>query len=555
MEKDFKKASSDVRKYSQGHKLVMSPFIKAYDTLKKFRKKTKNKPVYDSEKEANHMRSLGKCQEKLDEYRIQGLRSALLEERRCHCFVLQRLCSVAHLDYGVHRQGVDVYVSLRDWEDVCSNPHQLPPSADRVIADFMDDYQPMNGGTEYHGNGHGYLHRDTQSLHNGLRRSKSSQELSWNRGRLDGTQTLPHSMSPPPAPQGRVQATYNFTATQENQMSFTDGDIIVLMGEKSEGWQYGHNMNTHRMGWFPLSFTKPLTSGRSSPDFKALSPSNRTQSVGDMLDVHPPPPPDHLQYDPGLPGNMRRPNSLYDCPPQTNSSPQLHGMYSERNVSLQRSGSFFSMGGRAVQDSAPSAPSFNQGANNTFSSDPQTPPNYSLPSASAGAPYESKAQHLHPRSYTLPAKTSSVPCMMPPVTSAPSPAPPISAPPPPPPPPPPVHSQPVSSHQSQSSPQHIPSPLHRPATTSSMPPPPPAPSIGSHGHPNVSSMSLFTQRQPSTRVNAVNTPVRQLSNNPPPPPLQDHATIEENVNHQNNPMFASVSLRKAQTNDRSAPKF
>jgi len=48
---------SDARKYGQGHKVVHSPFNKACDTLKKFRKKTKNKLVYDNEKEAHVRRN------------------------------------------------------------------------------------------------------------------------------------------------------------------------------------------------------------------------------------------------------------------------------------------------------------------------------------------------------------------------------------------------------------------------------------------------------------------------------------------------------------------
>jgi len=29
--------------------------------------------------------------------------------------------------------------------------------------------------------------------------------------------------------------------------------------------------SSYRMGWFPLSFTKPLSSGRASPEFRPLT--------------------------------------------------------------------------------------------------------------------------------------------------------------------------------------------------------------------------------------------------------------------------------------------
>ena len=56
-------------------------------------------------------------------------------------------------------------------------------------------------------------------------------------------------MIPAPQPPGvspQVQAVYTFDATVETQLSFKEGDILALMGEKSEGWQYGQNTRTGR---------------------------------------------------------------------------------------------------------------------------------------------------------------------------------------------------------------------------------------------------------------------------------------------------------------------
>ena len=53
--------------------------------------------------------------------------------------------------------------------------------------------------------------------------------------------------APPPPPSGpQVQAVYTFEATVETQLSFKEGDVLMLMGEKSEGWQYGQNASTGR---------------------------------------------------------------------------------------------------------------------------------------------------------------------------------------------------------------------------------------------------------------------------------------------------------------------
>ncbi|XP_071494804.1 BAR/IMD domain-containing adapter protein 2-like [Diadema antillarum] len=57
----------------------------------------------------------------------------------------------------------------------------------------------------------------------------------------------------------RVQALYGHMATGETQLSFNEGDIIGLIGPKNNGWFYGHNYRTRKNGWFPISYTQPLT--------------------------------------------------------------------------------------------------------------------------------------------------------------------------------------------------------------------------------------------------------------------------------------------------------
>ena len=50
----------------------------------------------------------------------------------------------------------------------------------------------------------------------------------------------------PPTASPQVRAVYTFAATVETQLSFNEGDILVLLGEKSDGWQYGQNTKTGR---------------------------------------------------------------------------------------------------------------------------------------------------------------------------------------------------------------------------------------------------------------------------------------------------------------------
>ncbi|CAG2055251.1 unnamed protein product [Timema podura] len=43
---------------------------------------------------------------------------------------------------------------------------------------------------------------------------------------------------------------YAYLSSGDNQLSFLEGDIISLMGERNKGWQFGENLRTQCSGWF-----------------------------------------------------------------------------------------------------------------------------------------------------------------------------------------------------------------------------------------------------------------------------------------------------------------
>ena len=53
-------------------------------------------------------------------------------------------------------------------------------------------------------------------------------------------------MPPPPPTSGlQVRAVYSHDGDGDSKLSFTEGDMINIVGEKSsDGWQYGLNTNT-----------------------------------------------------------------------------------------------------------------------------------------------------------------------------------------------------------------------------------------------------------------------------------------------------------------------
>lgn len=71
----------------------------------------------------------------------------------------------------------------------------------------------------------------------------------------------PKSMAVPPPPAWDThlaRALYAYLSSGENQLSFHEGDLIALIGERNKGWQFGENLRTQCSGWFPLAYTEVL---------------------------------------------------------------------------------------------------------------------------------------------------------------------------------------------------------------------------------------------------------------------------------------------------------
>lgn len=73
--------------------------------------------------------------------------------------------------------------------------------------------------------------------------------------------TRPSSLAPPSSASREpplARALYAYAAAGDNQLSFQQGDMLALLGERTKGWQYGENLRTHQAGWFPLAYTEPI---------------------------------------------------------------------------------------------------------------------------------------------------------------------------------------------------------------------------------------------------------------------------------------------------------
>ncbi|GLG94292.1 Uncharacterized protein GBIM_01528, partial [Gryllus bimaculatus] len=77
------------------------------------------------------------------------------------------------------------------------------------------------------------------------------------------TPTRPKSMAAPSEPL-IARALYAYLSSGDNQLSFLEGDVITLIGERNKGWQFGENLRTQASGWFPLAYTEMLLDDQPS---------------------------------------------------------------------------------------------------------------------------------------------------------------------------------------------------------------------------------------------------------------------------------------------------
>jgi hypothetical protein len=77
--------------------------------------------------------------------------------------------------------------------------------------------------------------------------------------------------SPPVAAAGppQRQAAFDYAATEAGELSFSKGDMIVVISEDASGWWQGKNMRSGETGSFPSNYTTP--SPVAAPAGSALS--------------------------------------------------------------------------------------------------------------------------------------------------------------------------------------------------------------------------------------------------------------------------------------------
>ncbi|XP_068920205.1 BAR/IMD domain-containing adapter protein 2 isoform X5 [Petaurus breviceps papuanus] len=146
VELDSRYLSAALKKYQTEQRSKGDALDKCQAELKKLRKKSqgsKNPQKY-SDKELQYIDAISNKQGELETYVSDGYKTALTEERRRFCFLVEKQCAVAKNSVSYHSKGKDMLTQkLPLWQQSCADPNKIP---DRAIQ-LMQQMAASSNGT------------------------------------------------------------------------------------------------------------------------------------------------------------------------------------------------------------------------------------------------------------------------------------------------------------------------------------------------------------------------------------------------------------------------
>uniref|UniRef100_A0A8C0PS98 BAR/IMD domain-containing adapter protein 2 n=1 Tax=Canis lupus familiaris TaxID=9615 RepID=A0A8C0PS98_CANLF len=144
VELDSRYLSAALKKYQTEQRSKGDALDKCQAELKKLRKKSqgsKNPQKY-SDKELQYIDAISNKQGELENYVSDGYKTALTEERRRFCFLVEKQCAVAKNSAAYHSKGKELLAQkLPLWQQACADPNKIP---DRAVQ-LMQQMASSNG--------------------------------------------------------------------------------------------------------------------------------------------------------------------------------------------------------------------------------------------------------------------------------------------------------------------------------------------------------------------------------------------------------------------------
>ncbi|XP_019397826.1 PREDICTED: brain-specific angiogenesis inhibitor 1-associated protein 2 isoform X3 [Crocodylus porosus] len=146
VELDSRYLSAALKKYQTEQRSKGDALDKCQAELKKLRKKSqgsKNPQKY-TDKELQYIEAISNKQGELENYVSDGYKTALTEERRRFCFLVEKQCAVAKNAITYHAKGREILAQkLPLWQQSCADPNKIP---DRAIQ-LMQQMAASSNGT------------------------------------------------------------------------------------------------------------------------------------------------------------------------------------------------------------------------------------------------------------------------------------------------------------------------------------------------------------------------------------------------------------------------
>ncbi|KAF5901823.1 brain-specific angiogenesis inhibitor 1-associated protein 2-like isoform X5, partial [Clarias magur] len=146
VELDARYLTAALKKYQMEHKSKGESLEKCQAELKKLRRKSqgsKNPSKYN-DKELQYVETINTKQNELDTFIAEGYKTALSEERRRYCFLVDRQCAVAKNSSAYHGKGKDLLTQkIPVWQQSCSDPNKIPERAMLLVQQMMSGSNPL----------------------------------------------------------------------------------------------------------------------------------------------------------------------------------------------------------------------------------------------------------------------------------------------------------------------------------------------------------------------------------------------------------------------------
>ncbi|XP_047005661.1 brain-specific angiogenesis inhibitor 1-associated protein 2a isoform X7 [Ictalurus punctatus] len=143
---DARYLTAALKKYQIEHKSKGESLEKCQAELKKLRRKSqgsKNPSKYN-DKELQYVETINTKQNELDTFIAEGYKTALSEERRRYCFLVDRQCAVAKNNSAYHGKGKDLLTQkIPVWQQSCSDPNKLPERAMLLVQQMVSGSNPL----------------------------------------------------------------------------------------------------------------------------------------------------------------------------------------------------------------------------------------------------------------------------------------------------------------------------------------------------------------------------------------------------------------------------